>query len=120
MLKDRIREARKKMGLTQQEVAKMLGIAKSTYTGYETGNSNPDMYKMAQIMRALNVDANYLLQDEMAEVNARDLSQLTRDETRLLSAYRKLNPDAQQMALGMVESLALNPAYTQDTSRSAG
>lgn len=120
MLKDRIREARKKTGLTQQEVAKALGIGKSTYTGYETGNSNPDMYKLAQIMQVLNVDANYLLQDEMAEVHAKDMSQLNAVEVKLLAAYRKLKPKAQQMALGMVESLAMNPAYTQDTSQLVG
>ena len=44
---------RKEKGLTQVEIAKLLGISRATYTGYETGNHdpNPDMLgKLADIL----------------------------------------------------------------------
>lgn len=34
---DRLKQARKNAGMTQEGVAKLLGVAKSTYSGYETG-----------------------------------------------------------------------------------
>lgn len=34
---DKLREARKNKGYTQEQIAHLLGIAKSTYTGYEKG-----------------------------------------------------------------------------------
>lgn len=120
MLKDRIKEARNKLGLTQKKVAEQLGIAPSTYTGYETGNSTPDMYKLALIMRVLCVDANYLLQDEMAAVGARNMSALACDEKELLSTYRDLNVDGQKSLLKLANMHAQEPSYTQDMSRSAG
>ena len=66
-LEDRIKEARKNNGLTQQQAANMIGVAKSTWAGYESGNSTPDIDKIVKIMDALGVDANYLWQDYKQE-----------------------------------------------------
>lgn len=60
---DRLKEARKAAGLTQEQAAEQIGVAKSTWTGYEKGNSQPDINKIVKIMAALNIDANYLWQD---------------------------------------------------------
>lgn len=65
---DRMKEARLKKGFTQLQVAEYIGVAKSTYTGYEKGNSEPSMLILQRIMECLGVDANYLLQDEMKSV----------------------------------------------------
>ena len=62
-LEDRIKEARKNAGFTQQQAASMIGVAKSTWAGYESGNSTPDIDKLVKIMDVLGVDANYLWQD---------------------------------------------------------
>lgn len=61
----RIKEARINKGITQEELGKAIGVAKSTVAGYESGNSNPDVSKMYSIMETLGVDANFLYQDEM-------------------------------------------------------
>lgn len=66
-LEDRIKEARKNNGLTQQQAANMIGVAKSTWAGYESGNSTPDIDKIVKIMDVLGVDANYLWQDYKQE-----------------------------------------------------
>ena len=59
----RLREARKNAGLTQTELGNMVGCAKTTITGYETGKSEPSMAMLSNIMHALNVDANFIFQD---------------------------------------------------------
>ena len=69
-LEDRIREARKKAKLTQEQAAARIGIAKSTWAGYESGNSQPDISKLVKIMDLLSVDANYLWQDYFNEKNS--------------------------------------------------
>ncbi len=63
---DRMKTARKEKGLTQEQLATMIGVGKSTYNGYEKGNSEPSMLTFAKIIQALDIDANYLFQDEMA------------------------------------------------------
>lgn len=62
-LEDRIKEARKLAHLTQQQASSLIGVAKSTWAGYESGNSTPDIDKLVKIMDVLHVDANYLWQD---------------------------------------------------------
>lgn len=58
---ERLRDARIEKGLTQQELAQQIGVAKSTLTGYEKGNREPDVYKIKKIIKALDIDAEYLI-----------------------------------------------------------
>lgn len=63
--KERLKEARLKNKMTQEQVAEKIGVAKSTFTGYEKGNSEPNMLILSRIMNVLKVDANFLWQDSM-------------------------------------------------------
>lgn len=63
--KERLKEARLKKKMTQEQVAREIGVAKSTFTGYEKGNSEPNMLLISKIMNILDIDANFLWQDEM-------------------------------------------------------
>ena len=62
---DRLKAARLEKKLTQEQLAKEIGVAKPTYNGYEKGNSEPNMLILSKLMKVLGVDANYLFQDEM-------------------------------------------------------
>ena len=69
--KDRLKEARKQMDMTQQQVAEQIGITKSTYCGYETGKREPDVAKIKQLSRILHVTGSYLIGlDEVSEHNS--------------------------------------------------
>ena len=57
---DRLREARVNKGLTQEQLAKKIGVAKSTLAGYEKGNREPDVFKIKKIIEALGIDAERL------------------------------------------------------------
>ena len=63
---DRLKEARRNRGLTQEQLGSAIGAAKSTITGYEKGKSEPSVAKINELMQVLGVDANFLYQDEMA------------------------------------------------------
>lgn len=123
---NRLRQAREQNGLTQSQVANLLGIAKSTYNGYETGKSEPSMHNIACLMKYLNVTPEYLWQDEMegpfrnkyperfAEGN--HLYTQSDDEIELLENYRKLIPSAKESILMTVKAYAGNPATTKEPS----
>ena len=81
---ERLREARQRAQLTQQQVADALGIDKSTYSGYETGKREPDVLKIKRLLVLLNVPSSYLLEVEMPTVKGG----LTAHEQTLLDAYR--------------------------------
>lgn len=67
-LKDQIRDARRKAGMTQEQAAQLIGVSKSTWAGYETGNSRPDADKIGAILVALGIDANTLFEYEKSPV----------------------------------------------------
>lgn len=57
---DCIRKHRKECGFSQIDMAKMLGIAHSTYSNYENNNRTPNMDMLYKISKILNIDINNL------------------------------------------------------------
>lgn len=58
---DHLRDLRKAMGYTQQDMADMLNISRSTYTYYETGKSQPSFQNLKKLCEILEVDYNTIL-----------------------------------------------------------
>lgn len=53
-------------GLTQQQVADTLGITKATYSGYETGRREPDVFKIKELAKLFGVSGDDLLETNYA------------------------------------------------------
>lgn len=94
MFRDRLKQARKASGYTQESLASAIGVKKSTVCGYESGNSEPDMDKIVKIMALLNVDANYLYQDEMDSAPEPEFSVKALE---LAEIYDALNDDGKNL-----------------------
>ena len=58
---ENLKEARIKSGLSQKEVSENIGVAKSTYSLYESGNREPNGNTIKKIADVLNVSADTLL-----------------------------------------------------------
>lgn len=56
-----LRELRKSKGYTQEDLAKLLHIDRTTLTKYETGLSEPDFTRLKEICAIFEVDYNTLL-----------------------------------------------------------
>jgi len=56
----RLKLARENTGATQQEVANVLKISRSTYTNYEAGRSEPSLEIVAQLAKMYNVTMDWL------------------------------------------------------------
>lgn len=63
-LGSRIKEARKRAALTQEKLAKKLGIAYPTLNKYEKGHRTPDAELLGRMSRLLNCDPGWLLTGE--------------------------------------------------------
>jgi len=57
----RIKQARKKSGFTQREVAIETGIPPSTIAKYETGKLEPDLEKLGMLADFYSVSTDWLL-----------------------------------------------------------
>lgn len=56
-----LKSLRKEKGWTQQEVANLLGIERSTYTRYENGTSEPNFEMLEQLSRIFDVSTDVLI-----------------------------------------------------------
>ena len=58
---ENLKAARLKKGMSQQDVADALGIAKSTYSMWETGNREPNLMRIIALTKVLEVSGDELL-----------------------------------------------------------
>lgn len=92
----RIKEARIKNGMTQEELANNIGITKGAIANYENGVSSPKVEILFRLFSALNCDANYLYQDDM---NIMVNTETTRspNPNELILIQKKIISDIKQM-----------------------
>lgn len=68
---ENLKQARKISGLTQKQVADAIGVARSTYALYETGEREPNVEIVKSLAKVLDVTGDYLIGLEKIPENAR-------------------------------------------------
>ena len=61
ILSDRLKELRKKKGLTQKDLAEIIDVNRVTYTNWENGKRTPEPVKIVELATALDTTVDYLL-----------------------------------------------------------
>lgn len=56
-----LKQARKAKGMTQDEIAALIGLSRQAYASYETGFRDPDTATLAKLARILDVTTDYLV-----------------------------------------------------------
>ncbi len=79
---NRIRKYRDDRGLSQKELADMIGVSNSRVSNWEQGINRPDADILANICRALNVSPSELLDVRLAPGDLND------QERKVIIAYR--------------------------------
>lgn len=95
----RIQMERKKIGMTQYELSKQLGMTAKYISNIECGAKHPQLGTFIAIANALQVDANTLLRDEL-EVSDEILS------SELWKKLSDLHPEKRSTILRVLDLLA--------------
>lgn len=95
-LANRLKERREQLGLTQGEVASILGITPGAVGNYENGVSTPKADILFKVFDALKCDANYLFQDEMKNLSKKDVA-TPFEMDHLVKKYRDLDSHGKEM-----------------------
>lgn len=66
----RLKAARKKNGLTQSELGKLIGVSKVSICLYESGRRTPDMETLQQISDSLGVSIDHLVGRDNSSVSS--------------------------------------------------
>lgn len=74
----KFKEARKACGLTQKEVADMLGVTAATYSRYESGIIQPNPKTLKRISTLLNTSIDFLLDSQSKNNSSNSLSEFIR------------------------------------------
>lgn len=109
----RIKEARLNLGLTQEELSRLLGVTKGAVANYENETSHPKEPIMYKLIDVLKVDANYLFQDV---VNIpKKMNNVTFSEFEHIKKYRLLDEHGKDMVNTVLEKeLERNEVISKD------
>ncbi len=94
----KIKEARERAHLTQEELAEIVDISPTHMSVIERGVKTPKLDTFAKIVKALNLSADALLQDGMEHADESILAELSvcigrlspKEQNRILNAIRAL------------------------------
>ncbi len=100
----RIRSLRLACGMTQDELAREVGVTRSAVAQWETGRAGQIGSNLARIARVLSTSAEFLLSGEQDTPPSASL--LATDEQSLLRAYRDCPAEDRALLLRTAVRLA--------------
>ena len=90
----RLKARREQLGITQPQLADMLGVSKGAIGNYETDANSPKATILFKVFDVLKCDANYLFQDEMGNNYPMKVSY---DEYESIKKYRNLDDHGKEL-----------------------
>jgi transcriptional regulator with XRE-family HTH domain len=105
---ERLRELRKSRGRTQQEIADLLNIRRSTYGEYERGVILPPTDKIQILAKYFNVTVDWLIgKEEMQEDISKTLNTLLtqlKSNKQFSFHGKKMNKESRNILIKSIES----------------
>lgn len=99
----RIKELRQERGLTLEQVAKVVGVGKSTVRKWETGMiANMKRDKIASLAKALGTTPAYLMGWKDQKDIPQDKKDLSEGEQMMLDLFNQVPKDKQEMVIEMI------------------
>ena len=117
-----IQKARKKLGITQKELAEKVGVSAPAIMRYEKGQREPSKEIIEKIAMALNISPTSLMNwDSWDEEKLSQEVQIIehvqgiygKDAVRLLEMFQKLNATGKEKALEDIGDLTELSKYTE-------
>lgn len=110
MLSTRIRSLRKEQGWTQYELAKRVGVGRSTITAYETDMIKPSYEMMHKMSDLFNVSIDYLTGEQNAKKDAANVDDVKEQLNLLIDSLHNkemsVKYDGQIMTFEAKDTLA--------------
>ena len=111
--RDALRMYRKKAGLTQSELARLLNIGRSTVCMWESGDREPGFDTLAKIAAVLGVPTSALI-DDATKVDVKPSIPVDYPEiTMIARAGKKMSPERRADMLQMLK-IAFPEAFKDD------
>lgn len=92
LLGARIKEQRKKLNLTQEELGKLINVTKVSVCCYEKGTRTPTLETLKVLAEVFGTDINYLLGNDSYEIAENDTNygiHMSKEEIVFITQIRK-------------------------------
>lgn len=109
----RIKERREELGITQTQLAELLGVSKGAVGNYETDANSPKASIMYKVFDVLKCDANYIFQDNIETIKK---VPSTRDGT-LLGLFHQLNSEGQDRLIETADDMVSSGKYSPSETK---
>ena len=126
-LGESLKKIRKQYKMTQEDIAKLLGISRSGYTYYETGKTVPSVEVLQKLSAIYNTTIDVIVGNpvrgnndsryysdilSVSEGNSDPLMYMKKDEQALIMAFRLLSEEEkeklQAVVMGMLKDVQDN------------
>lgn len=95
VINERLSKLRAKMGMSQAELSKRLGIARTTYSGYENGSREPDLAMLDKISSFFGVNVHWLVTGKNPVIDE--------EVEALVEKFSKLSESDQSTILDLID-----------------
>ena len=112
----RLKEARKSAGLTQKEVAAVVGVNQNTYSYWENGKTKIDSESLAKLSELFGVTTDFLLGKAPCKTtvdSVNDKPAVRSDEEKLLGVYNSLVQESKTQLMSVAYLIMLKNLETQ-------
>ncbi|MDY0832730.1 helix-turn-helix domain-containing protein [Pseudomonas sp. SED1] len=99
----RLQEERKRCGMTQNQVAEALGIAKRTQANYEAGSSDATASYLSKVAVQFEFDVPYILTGRRSTLALDSLNEI---EDKIIQQYRNIPADDQRAIRRFIQAMA--------------
>lgn len=100
-----VADMRKKQGMSQKQLADMVGVTDKSVSKWETGKSLPDISKMESLCEALHININELLSGERL---SEDVYPQKAEENMMNLIHESKAKAAQTNSIGIIVMIALS------------
>lgn len=105
-MQNRIREIRKKHGITMKQLGQELGLGESTISQYETGKRQPDNETLLKISEYFDVTVGYLLGVEGGTDTATEAQESSSIDDEAAMLFQSLSESKKEAALEYLRYLS--------------
>lgn len=133
-MKFQIKAAREKAGFSQKELAKIVGVAPSTFNGYESGNHDPKSELLCKIADTCDVTVDFLLGRNFSDDTHKHKNSPSTDESApgeekseddslrstLLHNFDQLNQEGQERLVETSDDMVSSGKYIKSNPDKLG
>lgn len=112
----RLKEVRKSAGLTQKEVATVVGVNQNTYSYWENGKTKIDSESLAKLSELFGVTTDFLLDKAPCKTtvdSVNDKPAVRSDEEKLLGVYNSLDQESKTQLMSVAYLIMSKSLETQ-------